>query len=784
MTQANRMKKTLQVSVRELVEYTLRSGDLNLTFFSSESPIQAIRGHQTVQDSRPEEYTAEVVVHHLHQTERYDLDISGRIDGVYNYPDRVIIEEIKTTKKPLVEIENTENSMHWGQAKCYAYIYADQNDLTQIDVQLTYYQIAQEKALEIRRSFDMKGLKDFFESLISKYLAWADTIARWIELRDSSVDRLTFPFENLRPGQDKMMEVAAAAIAERTQLLIQAPTGIGKTVAVIFPAVQTMAQAQVQKVFYLTARTTGRNAAELTFDLLRKSGLRFKSLSLTAKDKLCFNLDKMCNGDECEYARGYYDRINEATNDAFTLDSLTRDTVVALANKHKVCPFEFSLELSLWVDCIICDYNYVFDPRVYLKRFFQDGGGDYLVLIDEAHNLVDRAREMYSAALDKQAILKLRKRLRKRLPLVYRSLGRINSRMLNLRKKMPEDQNAAAQEESPSDLCQRLREFTSLAERWLSRNEHPVFREELLEVYFDARRFLNTEGRYGDNYATCFIKKKKDFSVKLFCIDPTRHLEAVLHRCSSAVFFSATLTPLQYFKKLFGCNETAETLSLPSPFPSEHLRVLVAGKISALYKYREFTKNEVARMIGALIDQKRGNYLIFFPSYEYMRMVYDIFQARRPRAQSIVQVPKMSEQERDRFLDRFSEQENGYITGFAVMGGIFAESIDLVGERLTGAAVVGVGLPQISLERELIRAYFDNIDGSGFAFAYQIPGMIRVLQAAGRVIRTEDDRGVVLLIDTRYSNPPYRMMLPEEWRPVHVENVEKASTVLQDFWHR
>ncbi|MCK4941877.1 PD-(D/E)XK nuclease family protein, partial [candidate division WOR-3 bacterium] len=310
------MKQTLRVSVRELVEYALRSGDLNLTFFSSESPVKAIRAHQTLQDSRPEQYTAEVVVHHLYKTKKYDLDISGRIDGVYIYPDRVIIEEIKTTKKPLAEIEKVENGMHWGQAKCYAYIYATQNDLDNIEVQLTYYQIEQEKAVEIRRSFDLSELRDFFESLISKYIAWADTIVRWMELRDSSIDELKFPFDDCRPGQNEMMEETAGAIAGRTQLLIQAPTGIGKTMAVVFPAVQATAQGQVRKVFYLTARTTGRNAAESTFDILRKNGLRFKSLSLTAKDKLCFNTDKMCNGEDCKYARGYYDRITEAINDA------------------------------------------------------------------------------------------------------------------------------------------------------------------------------------------------------------------------------------------------------------------------------------------------------------------------------------------------------------------------------------------------------------------------------------------------------------------------------------
>ena len=354
--------------------------------------------------------------------------------------------------------------------------------------------------------------------------------------------------------------------------------------------------------------------------------------------------------------------------------------------------------------------------------------------------------------------------------------------MIEAAKELPEEENHAAKEEYPSHLCQRLREFTTLAEKWLLLNEESGFREELLDLYFDARRFLSTADRYDETYATCYTKAGNDLAVKLYCIDPSQYLRQVIQRCGAAIFFSATLTPVQYFAQLFGCGETPRTLSLPSPFPEENLRVLIAGRVSALYKYREFTKHEVARMISAMIDQRKGNYLIFFPSYEYMRMIHEIFQKRRPRAHIIMQKPGMSESARDRFLARFSQKTDGFLTGFAVMGGVFAESIDLVGERLTGATIVGVGLPQISLERELIKNYFDNVDGSGFAFSYQIPGMIRVLQAAGRVIRSEEDRGVVLLIDTRYSNPPYRLMLPQEWRPLSVDNIDRVSAVLQDFW--
>lgn len=778
------MKKILNIAVRELVEYTLRSGDLNLTFFSADRPVQAIRAHQAIQASKPPEYRSEVSITHKMETEKYRVNISGRIDGVYRYTNRVIIDEIKTTRRPLEIVRDEENGVHWGQAKCYAYMYAYMHDLPEIDVQLTYFQIDESKTAEITRTYSITELKDFFESMVSKYLAWADRISEWIALRDRSIGQLEFPFNHYRPGQEKMVEATSIAIEDQTALLIQAPTGIGKTMAVIFPAVKALARGLGGKVFYLTARTTGRNAAELSLEVLRQKGLHIKHLSLTAKDKICFDTEKACNGEECIYARGFYDRINNALADAFDRDIFVRDIILDIARAHKVCPFELSLELSLWVDCIVCDYNYVFDPRVYLRRFFDETECSHILLVDEAHNLVDRAREMYSASLSKQQILLLRRRLRPRLLRTYQSLGKVNSWLVRARKDMPETEKMVAREECPADLCQHLRQFTQAAEQWLVANHQAAFREDLLELYFETRRFLNTADRYDINYATCYVEDGKEFSVKLFCMDPSPHLKATLERSRASVFFSATLTPMQYFMKLFGCGDNARSLSLPSPFPAEHLCVMIAGRVSALYRHREFTKYDVARMISAFIDQKKGNYLIFFPSYEYMRMIHEIFEKRRPRAKIILQSRSMSEQARDHFLAHFSERNEGFLTGFAVMGGFFAESIDLVGERLTGAAIVGVGFPQISLEREIIKNYFDSMDGSGFAFAYQVPGMIKVLQAAGRVIRSEEDRGVVLLLDTRYTKLPYRSMLPQEWRPVFVGNVEKVSETLQNFWAR
>lgn len=773
---------TFRISVRELVEYTLRAGDLDLSSFGGEHPVMAIRAHQAIQRRRPDGYEAEVAVRHEVATGTCRLDIHGRIDGVLRDGGRVVIDEIKTTRRNLDRIEMEENPVHWGQAKCYAYIYGVQNGLNEITVQLTYCQLEEERTVEIRRTFSSAELSAFFDRLITQYGRWVSTIMDWVMRRDSSIERLSFPFERCRPGQEEMIRSTAAAIERGAQLLIRAPTGIGKTMAVVFAAVQALAQRPAGKVFYLTARTTGRNAAEQALLILRRNGLHLKCLTLVAKEKSCFNPDKACNGADCVYARGFYDRINSALAAAFDQEIFTREAVLDMAREHLVCPFEFSLELSLWVDMMICDYNYVFDPRVYLRRFFEEGDRDHILLVDEAHNLVDRAREMYSAALRKRSVMGLRKTVKGAFPELYRVLGKLNTCLVRLRKELPGPEDALARPECPADLCRALRQCAATAEQWLARNEKASFRDELLDAYFEFRRFLSTAERYDAHYTTYYHRREKDLAVTLFCIDPSDHLRAVLERCSAAVFMSATLTPVDYFRRLFGCRDEAETLALPSPFPPGNLRVLIAGRISALYRYREFTKNDVARMISVLTDHKDGNYLIFFPSYEYMRMVHDVFVTRRPRARVMMQRANMTEPERDDFLACFNEPGGPGITGFVVMGGFFAESIDLAGERLTGAAIIGVGFPQISFERELIKEYFDRADGTGYAFAYQIPGMIKVLQAAGRVIRSEEDRGVVLLIDTRYTEPSYRKMLPEEWRPVFVLNTERARNRLEEFW--
>jgi len=783
------VKEKLQIAVRALVEHVLRAGDLTLTFTGQSRTVEAIRGHQKVQKSRPSCYEPEVAVSHRIETDAFLLDISGRIDGVYRLEEgspeeTVVIDEIKTTTGDLAAYRDTDHPIHWGQAKIYAYMYAIARELTQIDIQLTYYHLDTGERLEIRRAFDIATLSGFFDGIVSRYLAWASILAKWCETRNASIDALSFPFPEFRPGQREMAVQVYQTLQYGRQLLVQAPTGIGKTMAAVFPAMKALGRGLVSKIFYLTARTTARAVAEKAAGAMAQKGLRIKFLTLTAKEKICFSPESACNGEECAYAKGHFDRIDAAIHDIFTSgsDAITREAIEETARIHQVCPFEFSLDLTLWADMVICDYNYAFDPRVYLRRFFSDETGDYTFLVDEAHNLVDRSREMFSAEIRKQPFLDLRRSLKEARPGLYKMLGRLNAQLVKVRTACEAAGGEMAQPEAPSELSSLLTAFHSQAERWLVQNKPAAFREELLDLYFEVGAFLKILEGYDENYVTCMEKIDQDLRLKLFCINPADRMKAALARCRSAVFFSATLTPAAYFRHLFGCGDDAYGFMLPSPFPKKNFSLLMANGISTRYRDRESSLVALVRYISTLISGTPGNLLIFFPSYQYMTTAHAALTELFPLMDVMIQAPGMSEAERDAFLEKFTYEKTQRLVGFAVMGGVFGEGIDLEGDRLSAAAIVGVGLPGISLENELIRQYFDRLDGAGFAYAYLYPGINRVLQAAGRVIRSETDRGVVMLIDDRYATARYRALFPEHWEPIRVRNEEEMARELRKFW--
>ena len=715
------------------------------------------------------------------------LDVRGRIDGLYASEEPVIIEEIKTTTLNLDLVHENYNMMHWAQAQCYAYMYARQHDLSKIRVHLTYYHLDSRKEKVFERHFSLSELETFFDHLVSAYLDWFRKVNAWQIKRDQSIQQLEFPYADYRPGQREMAVEVYKAIRSRDRLYVQSPTGVGKTIAALFPAIKALGQGLIDKIFYLTAKTPGRLVAEKALADIRHTGLDFKSVTLTAKEKICFCPPVNCDPQVCVFARGYFDKVKTALAEIDQHQAYTRPVIEEIARQYQICPFEFSLDLALWVDCVICDYNYVFDPRVYLHRFFDFETEHYVFLIDEAHNLPDRARSMYSAELDKKTVLSLQRTLKPHLPELVKMLSAINKILLEIRKTLQaKNEDALVEYELPENLIKAIRKFNQKAEDWLVLNQVAEFRQELLEFYFLCNNYLRTAEYFGTFYVSYFERQgQNDLTTKLFCLDPAPMLAEPLERSQSTVFFSATLLPIDFFMKLLTGEADHPKRIFQSPFPVENVCLLIHNQISTRYAQRADSYAAIASAIETICGIRVGNYLVYFPSYAYLTAVLEKLKDMVPERQLLIQDRAMTESDREAFLSRFSAGNQETLVGLAVMGGIFGEGIDLVGERLIGVVVVGVGIPQLGLENNLIKEYFDRQAGSGFAYAYQYPGFNRVLQATGRVIRTETDRGVIVLIDDRFTHSRYRQLFPSHWRSVQVvQNLAGLEDRLTRFWSR
>ncbi len=774
------------VSVRSLVEFVLQSGDLSAGGFQRRDRAQlGTQGHKRVQRSRPEGYETEVEIICQVEGAEPPLIVRGRIDGLYASHEPVIIEEIKTTTLSLDLVNEDHNPLHWAQAQCYAYMYARKHHLREISIHLTYYQLDSQEEKTFERHFTWIDLETFFSNLVTRYLGWFRKVQAWLSRRDHSIGQLEFPYEEYRPGQRDMAVAVYKTIRANDRAYIQSPTGVGKTIATLFPAVKALGLGLAEKIFYLTAKTSGRLVAEKALDDMRQSNLYLRSVTLTAKEKICFCPPVNCDPEVCVFARGYFDKVKQALEELDQHQAFTRPVIEELARKYEICPFEFSLDLALWVDCIICDYNYVFDPRVYLHRFFDFSIEPYIFLVDEAHNLPDRARAMYSAELDKEAVLQLQRTLKPHVPALAKKLGEINKILLEKRKAcQAEGKDALIEHELPETLIKTIREFSHKAEDWLVLNQAAEFKQELLEFYFLCSNYLRTAEYFDTFYVSYFERRgQSDLRAKLFCLDPAPMLAVPLERSQSTVFFSATLLPMDYFMKLLTGAANHPNRIFQSPFPQENVCLLIHNKISTRYAQRADSYDAIAEVIETVLNTHAGNYLVYFPSYVYLNEVVERLKERLPERQLLIQERGMAEEARDAFLSRFSSTNEKTLVGLAVMGGIFGEGIDLVGERLIGVVVVGVGIPQLGLERDLIKEYFDRDLGSGFAYAYQYPGFNRVLQATGRVIRTDKDQGIIVLIDDRFTHAHYRHLFPAHWRGYQVvQNTHQMKDKLTHFW--
>ena len=760
----------ITLSVGKMVELLLRCGDIDSRYVSRSAMLDGAKAHRKIQKGMGKDYQKEVALSFLLSKNDFSVLLHGRADGILQTDDGITIDEIKTTTRPFDMVDD-QNILHWAQAKCYGYMYGAQlsEPVKEITIQLTYYQLDTEELKRYRQTCSMEELKFFVEDLIDKYSALLAYERDWREKRNASLKELAFPFDTYRKGQRSMAAAVFRAVREEKQLFINAPTGIGKTLSALFPAAKAMGEGLCDKLFYLTSKTITRQVAQDAIQLMadrQAPFFHFKVLTLTAKDKICFCEERICTPDHCPYAKGHFDRVGDAIWDALAAENaLTREIIEEYAKKHSVCPYEFSLDLSLWADCVICDYNYVFDPVVYLRRFFGEEAEErrYVFLADEAHNLLERARDMHSAELTKSQVYECIKLLSgQKKSKLYKALQKVNKYFIELKKDLaPADKRAET--DRPEELGELLYKLSPPVEEWLAEHEGHEAHGAMLELYFSLLFFLEIWENYDDCYRT-LTWPGRDVTVMLFCIDPAGRLAQRCQKAISSVFFSATMAPLLFYKDVLGGQEEAGTMALPSPFDPQKLTLTVEDRVSVKYRFREQNIPPIARCIYNFTQKNQGNSIVYFPSYSYMEQVLAFFTEQYPHMKTICQSVGMTEEEREDFLAAFDGNNRETLLGFCVLGGIFSEGVDLTGDRLTGAVIVGVGLPKISLRQDVIRDYFDEKNGRGYDYAYLYPGMNKVLQAAGRVIRREEDEGAVLLIDERFTTPAYLSLFPAHWR--------------------
>ena len=757
-------KIIIRESVRNLVEFCLKKGDIDNRFSGSARATEGIRAHQKIQDDNSkiyENFEKEVYLTYEFEMDKSLINIEGRADGIIIQEDRTIIEEIKSTYKSFAYIDDS-NEVHWAQAKVYALIYGKQNKLQEIYIRLSYMQLETTEIKSFEKKFDIKELEEFTLGILEEYEKFNILIFQQKSIRDDSIKILKFPFEKYREGQRKLINISYQTIKEKEILFTQAPTGIGKTISTIFPAVKALGEGIGDRIIYLTAKTINGEVAEDTFERLRQEGLKFKSIIIMAKEKVCINETFDCNPEKCIYAKDYYSKVKNAIS--YILENeerISSEILQKYAEKYKVCPFELSLDLSIYCDGIIGDYNYIFDPRVSLGRILESKGN--IVLIDEAHNLIDRSRNMYSASLCKNQILKCKKLAKGKLNKLHSILGKINNYFIDLRNECDHKEVEWFYEgESPKELNKYLQLYLKESEEILVRGNKFDGYEDILQLYFDVNAFVSTMQLYDENYITCIEKESQELKLTLHCVNPAKNLKEYLSKCYSVIFFSATISPIKYYISMLGGHDATYRLKLPSPFKKENLKVYVSP-INIRYTHRKRTLEFVKDKIYDFIREQRGNYIVFSPSYAYMELLWDeMSKLNLTEFQLIKQKQNMNEEEKSEFLKNFKTNNN--LLMFCVLGGMFSEGIDLPGEQLIGAIIIGVGYPMIDMKNEIIKEFYKE---DGYDYAYVFPGINKVQQAVGRVIRTETDTGRVLLIDDRYITNKYKMLLPNEWYPIN-----------------
>ncbi len=810
-------KPERRISVRNLVEFILREGDIRegaLLRADVDAMQAGAKMHRKLQNRGGNRYAAEVSLSVTMDVECAMLTVEGRADGVIDYLPEVngmkkwveeefrkhqdekvplvTIDEIKCMYRNVYDISEPE-AVHIAQAKCYAYMYARDNGLSDMLVQITYVNLENEALKRFWYKYSFEELETWFFKLVWDYTRFLEFEINHHEALVKTANEAVFPF-TYRNGQKEMAANVYSAMKRGERLFCQAPTGVGKTISTVFPAVKAVGEGVADKIFYLTAKTITRTVAEESFSLLREQGLKLSSVTISARDKLCILDERNCNPAFCERAKGHFDRINDCLYELLTNEeSITRECIEEYSQSYMVCPYELALDVSLWVDSVICDYNYLFDPKVQLKRFFSEGGlkEKYLFLVDEAHNLVDRGRNMYSAELKKRDIMAVRRILKPVSKGAEKALSHLNRDMLSLNRRINEEiiENRGYERYITLDNCDtvmiHLMQFVAEMEKLIEERAEYSGLNEAMDFYFQAHHFINMYSLVNEKYVIyAEAYGKNDLMLKLFCVNPSDCLSNVLNKGKSTIFFSATLLPVNYYKELLTGDKHERAVYIPSPFHTENRFLAITSGVTSKYSSRG--QEQYLRIVDYLKlgTVKQGNYMVFFSSYKMMEEVYDIAleQGLSEGRRLLIQESNMSEKEREEFLREFQKREDTPLIAFCILGGIFSEGIDLRDEQLIGAFVVGNGLPQVCVERKLIQNVFTNQGMDGFAYSYIYPGMNKVLQAAGRVIRTENDRGVILLMDDRFNYREYRALFPQEWSDVKRVTLNNIEACIKDFW--
>ena len=809
----NKETCALEISAHELCSLALRTGDMGGIPLASDALARDDRElYYRIQSEAGAYYNPDVELYNTISLDGIYFTVSAVADGIIRKPSGLVVDTIKCVRGKA--FYRQPDAFTLGLLKCSAYFACVRDGLEAVDGRVSYYNVGTKKLKYFNYRFLASELGEFYLYMLER-IKYRAQIAVEREQNDRpSAENAVFPYTELREGQESMIRESFLAFKNGERLFVEAPTGTGKTISALFPAVRALGRGLCDKIFYLTAKTSTGKEAFSAVSKLHKAGVMMRTVMLSAKEQMCpysrtspagsaaCGSRSRCRSERCELLRGYYDRVDGALREILgSYRGYSRSFIYEIALKHRVCPYELSLDLSELCDVVICDYNYAFDPHVYLRRYFGqnalDAGAGYVFLIDEAHNLADRARDMYSAELklsDVERVLTMiapddnaAAEISELLTPVIRDIKRIKRlcREDTVKDENGEERGFYVASEPPEPVSRSLSALAKGIDVWSFKNELHPLAESILALRSDVGRYLRICDFFDRNFKFYATIANGDIVLRLYCLDPSEIMNTLLTRARASVMFSATLTPTDYFCDVLGGGKKARKLSLPSPFPSENLCVVVADWINTRLDVREDNAKRFATLIAATVSARAGNYIAYFPSYQCLEQTHKMFTRKYPRVETVVQKKHMSIGEREEFLSAFKDDTGHLRVGFCVLGGVFSEGVDLPGSRLIGSVVFGVGLPGLSNEKNIVKEHFDlkSDEGIGYDYAYTFPGMNNVLQAAGRVIRRDDDRGVVVLADDRYATPKYTTLFPKHWRGIKCAgNASSVAEIMRRFW--